>query len=203
MKSKRGAYKKRLFHLLGMLTLGLLVLQLLVLLVSWLITAAIPDSSVRSLLSAEGMRWFVGHLAVNLQSPILVALVLVSVAGGSVARAVGAYRRSPSAAAVRAVLVELLLFLVVALLLTAIPHAMLLSVTGSLFPSSFSDGLLPLSCFIVTVCSLTYCMVSREVRTVAAAYEVLCHGAKYLGLLLPLYIVGAQLCYSLLFVLGY
>lgn len=203
MKNSCSRNKFSVYHLLGMVTLVLLALQLLLVLVSWLVTAANPQTSVHSLLSAEGVRWFVGHLTSNLQTPALIWLMLVSLSGGTLVRAVTAYRQSPSRPAMRVVAVELVLFLVVALLLTAVPHAMLLSVTGSLFPSSFSDGLLAMTCLIVAVCSLTYSMVSRQVRTIGGAYEMLCYGAKFFGVLVPLYVAGAQFFSSLLYVFGY
>lgn len=203
MKNSRSRNKFSLYRLLGMATLVLLTLQLLLVLVSWLVTAADPQAPVHSLLSAEGVRWFVGHLTSNLQTPALIWLMLVAVSGGTLARAVTAYRQSPSRPAMRVVAVELVLFLVVALLLTAVPHAMLLSVTGSLFPSSFSDGLLAMICLVVMVCSITYCMVSRQVRTIAEAYETLCYGTKFFGVIVPLYVAGAQFLSSLLYVLGY
>ena len=44
----------------------------------------------------------------------------------------------------RIALVEFIVYVIVMILLTAIPHAILLSVTGQLFPSSFSSSFIPL-----------------------------------------------------------
>ena len=58
----------------------LIVLQLLLVLVSWLLTAAMPDLAMRSLLSPEGIRWFFGHFTENIAQPLLVWLILFHIA---------------------------------------------------------------------------------------------------------------------------
>ena len=191
-----------IYRVLGITTVLLLVLQVLLILVSWLVAAAAPQLMVHSLLSAEGVRWFVGHLSANLQTSLLVWGLLLSVSGGVFLRAWRIHRQSPSRPAVRVVVVELLVFLAVLLLLSSVPHALLLSVTGNLFPSSFSDGLLGMICFAITVCSLSYCAVSRNISTLADAYAALCSGVRYAALFLPVYIVAAQLFFSVLYVFG-
>lgn len=203
MKNSCRRYNSRVCRLLGGATLTLLAMQLLMVFVSWLITAAAPEAAVHSLLSSEGVRWFFAHFTRNLHSPVLVWLILVAVAGGSMARAYQAHRSSPSRTAMHVVIVELALFVVVLLMLSVVPHALLLSVTGSLFPSSFSDGVLAFVCLAITVCSLTYCIVGKQVDSVGEAYDVLCDGVRFSSVLIPIYIVAAQLYHSLLFVFGY
>ena len=61
----------------------LILAQIALVLVSWLITAAMPDVFPRSLLSPEGIRWFFGTFTANLQSPWLVWLLLISIAWGT------------------------------------------------------------------------------------------------------------------------
>lgn len=189
-----------IYKLFGISTLVLVVLQLLLVLVSWLVTAAATFPIIHSLLSAEGVRWFVGHLTFNLQSPVLVWIILVAIASGTIYHAWLAHSIAPSRSALHAVVVELVVFVVVLLLLSVTPHALLLSVTGSLFPSSFSDGLLPMLCFMATVCSLTYCVFTRQVRTIGEAYAILCTGLRWAVVVIPFYIVASQLFHSLLYV---
>lgn len=52
--------------------------QVVLILTSWLLTAAMPESFPRSLLSAEGIRWFFGRFVGNVESPLLVWLLLFS-----------------------------------------------------------------------------------------------------------------------------
>ena len=114
--------------------------QLLLMLVSWLLAAANPASGVRSLLSSEGLRWFLGHFSDVLGTPVLLCLLLLLMAYGSlkncgILQFKSSYRQS------RALIITLLLFVVyvgVIVLLVMIPHAVLLSATGSLWPSPFS-----------------------------------------------------------------
>ncbi len=201
MKNKHLHCYRAACRWLGWATLVVVCLQLLLFLVSWLIAATAPELMVRSLLSAEGIRWFVGHFMTNLQSPLLVWLLLMSIAGGAFDSALKAHRQSPSAYALHIVVIQLLTIVTLVLLLTIVPHALLLSVTGNLFPSSFSDGLIAILCFSVTLCSLTYCVASRHVTSVGDAYSVLCSGVRWFAVVIPLFVVSSQLYYSFMFVL--
>lgn len=102
----------------------------------------------RSLLSPEGIRWFFGTFTTNLQSPWLVWLLLISIAWGTL-RASGllkydhkVYRQRN---ALRLVCLEFVLFIGVMLLLTLIPHAILLNVMGGYASSSFPEASCPIS----------------------------------------------------------
>ena len=73
-------YKKVLAYLA--LLLG--IAEVVVILVSWLLTAAMPESFTHSLTSPEGIRWFTGHFVDHLTSVWLVWLVLISITIGVV-----------------------------------------------------------------------------------------------------------------------
>ena len=107
----------------------LILAQIVLVLASWLITAAMPDVFPRSLLSPEGIRWFFGTFTANLQSPWLVWLLLISIAWGTL-RASGLLKYDHKVYqqrnALRLVCLEFVLFIGVMLLLTLIPHAILL-----------------------------------------------------------------------------
>ena len=133
--------------------------QLILMLVSWLWSAAIPDSGVRSMLSSEGLRWFMGRFSEMVSTPLLSCLLLVAIAIGcflrcGVTRVFLAprisYRAHRALWMGGAVLVACV---VVMLLLTAVPHAVLLSATGELFPSPFSASLVPVLAFSVCASS--------------------------------------------------
>ena len=149
MKSKICAY--------AMLLLALA--QVILVLLSWLITAAMPDVFPRSMLSPEGIRWFFGSFTDNLESPWLVWLLLISIAWGTLQgsgilhydRTIYRHRN-----ALRLVSVEFVLFLSVILLLTIVPHAILLNVMGGIEASSFSRSILPYICLAIIVMSLIY-----------------------------------------------
>ena len=180
----------------------LILAQIVLVLASWLITAAMPDVFPRSLLSPEGIRWFFGTFTANLQSPWLVWLLLISIAWGTL-RASGllnydhkVYRQRN---ALRLVCLEFVLFIGVMLLLTLIPHAILLNVMGGLLPSSFSASIVPYCCFSLMVMSVSFGVMSDRMKGVASVYEALVSGVGKMGGLLLIYVIGAQLYHSIIF----
>ena len=72
--------KEKITTFLAYLTGGLLAAQALLFLVSWLVTAMMPDTAVHSLLSSEGIRWFFGSFVGNVASPVLVWLLILAMA---------------------------------------------------------------------------------------------------------------------------
>ena len=136
----------------------------LVLFLSWLIKAVRPDWPLRPLLSEEGVRWLFGHFTDNLLSPLLVWLLLglcaVSALRGShLPGAIRRLRSWPTMAyrerlALRSVLFEVVLVAAVLILLTVPSHAILLNVSGSLYPSSFSASIFAVGCLTVITASL-------------------------------------------------
>ncbi|WP_230204670.1 AbgT family transporter [Prevotella phocaeensis] len=103
--------------------------------------------------------------------------------------------------ALRIVIIEVILFLCVLLLLTSVPHAILLSVTGNLFPSSFSQSLIPCLSFACVVFSISYGVISGSFHSLHDVFESFTSQIPALAPLLIVYILAAQLFYSLKFVL--
>ena len=182
---------------------SLLAAQLLLMLVSWLLSAAIPTSGVRSLLSSEGLRWFLGHFSDVLGTPLLLCLLLLLMAYGSlkncgILQFKSSYRQS------RALIITLLLFVVyvgVIVLLVMIPHAVLLSATGSLWPSPFSAAVVPLFAFGVTLLSTVYGYVAGSYRNMSDVYQSLIDGIRCGAPWLLFYVLLGQIYYSLQFIL--
>lgn len=194
------ALKKFLPHV----ALGLFLLQLLLMLVSWLLSAAFPMSGIRSLLSSEGLRWFMGQFTAILSTPLLVSIVLLSMAYGVAARcwlsgAVVSDYRQRSARIITLLLLAVLVAAV--LLLAAAPHAVLLSVTGALWPSPFSRSLVPVVAFGITLLGGVYGVVAGRFNRLADLYEALVYGLRAGAPLLLFYVLLIQIYESLLFVL--
>ena len=189
---------------IGILAVLLLAAWLLLILVSWLIAAAMPQSAVHSLLSNEGLRWLFGSLLQNLTTPVLPALLLVSMAWGSLDESGLLQLRRPMTYrqhfALRIVALELIVIVAALLLLTAIPHAPLLSATGVLFPSSFSDSLLPVLCLIVIIVSLTYGIASEKFSSSLMLLDAPVSGIRKASPLFLLYVIAAELYASFCFV---
>ena len=190
MKSKICAY--------AMLLLALA--QVILVLLSWLITAAMPDVFPRSMLSPEGIRWFFGSFTDNLESPWLVWLLLISIAWGTLQgsgllhydRTIYRHRN-----ALRLVSVEFVLFLSVILLLTIVPHAILLNVMGGIEASSFSRSILPYICLAIIVMSLSFGVVSNRFMGVEAIGETLSDGIRQAEPYFVIYILVNQLYSSI------
>lgn len=194
--------KPNIYRLLPVAAGVLVLAQLLLMLVSWIWSAAVPASGVRSMLSSEGIRWFFGHFAEMLATPLLVWILLLAAAYGCVVSS-GLLRGQRAYRAQRARVVTMLfavIYVGVVLLMTVVPHAVLLSADGSLWPSPFSSSLVPLVSFGIMAAALIYGTVSGSFLTLGHAVQSLVRGLQSVAPLLLLYILLAQLYYSLSFV---
>ena len=190
-----------------------LLFQGILILASWLWTAARPESDVRSLLSSVGIRWFFGTFADNEASVLLVWLLLLSIAWGT-------FLQSGMAAAVRNIFhlqphqlssqkllaLEvaaglLIVELIVMLLLIFMPHAVLLSVTGNLFPGPFSASIIPAFSFMIVSSSVFYGMMGDNLHSLTEIFDCLCSCKKWIMPLLLFYITARELWCSLCYVL--
>lgn len=176
--------------------------QVLLVLVSWVITAAMPEVFARSLLSPEGIRWFFGHFTSNLASPLLVWLLLGSIAWGAV-RGSGVlhpdFTEYRQRFAYRLVGCELAVFAVIILLLTVVPRAILLNVMGGLLPSSFTSSLFPYLCFVATIAGMSFGWVSQQLRDLPSLLRALSGGIAEAAPLMVIYVLATQLVYSCLY----
>ena len=177
--------------------------QLLLMLVSWLLSAAIPMSGVRSLLSSEGLRWFLGHFSDMLGTPLFLNLLLLLMAFGCL-KGCGILHFKTTYRQSRALLIMLLLLVIyigVIVLLVMIPHAVLLSATGSLWPSPFSAAILPMIAFGVTLLSAVYGYVAGNYCHISDVYQSLIGGIRDGASGLLFYVLLGQLYYSLQFIM--
>lgn len=210
-------------RLLSYLALALLLALVVLVLVSWLLSAT-QGEGVRSLLSSEGIRFFFGGFTSILLKPLLVWLLLLSMAWGCLRHsgllmhppkgedleASGdAMRHSPSFEGIggsfRVRIFLLVIFVVyvgVMLLLTVTPQAVLLSATGQLWPSPFSHALVPMIAFGIILLSVAYGVLSRRFLSVADVCQSLIQGIVSAAPLLLLYILVMQLFGALQFVFG-
>ena len=195
---------------IGVVALILVVAELLLVILSWLLSATRLEG-VRSLLSSEGVRWFFGSFTEMVASPLLVWLLLGLCAWGCLQRS-GLLTFSPfhfftfsplayrDKIAMRVSLVFLIIYLVVIALLTLTPHAILLSATGSLFPSAFSRSLVPIVCFGLCLVSLVFGLISGRLHGLADILEALSTGIAQGAPLIIIYLFAIQLYESLRFV---
>ena len=184
------------------IVLALFGAELLLMLLSWILSAAMPMSGVRSMLSGEGIRWFLGHFAHVLATPVLVWLLLLAMAYGSI-RHCGIFEDRSSYRSRRALWLSalyLIIYIGVVLLMAVMPHAVLLSATGDLWPSPFSASLVPLVAFGLLSMGVVYGVVAGIFLSFSDVYDALLHGIRQAAPLLLFYVLAAQLYYSLRFV---
>lgn len=186
----------------------LLLAEVFLVILSWILSTMTADG-VRSLLSSEGIRWFFGSYTALLASPFLVWLLLMLVAVGSfqasgVARQFG-LRRHPFSyrerIAFRVAVGFLLLYLGIIALLTLVPHAILLSAAGELFPSAFSRSLVPVVAFGVSLFSVVYAVMAGR-HGLSDILGLLTIGIQRGASLVILYVLLIQFYESLRFVFG-
>lgn len=189
--------------------LGIGIAQVAVIFTSWIISAIMTSSSVRSLLSPEGIRWFFGHFVDNLLNPLLVWMLILSIA-------IGCFIASGLSTALRRFvrhkplsfrerlglqlsLMEFCVFIVAVILLALVPHAILLSAIGEMFPSSFSVSLVPIIAFCLGCLSITYGIVSGRLRTMSDVFSSLTLGITKMQPCWLYYILLVELYCSLRF----
>ena len=190
---------KKLFPYIA---LALALAQLLLILTSWVWSAAMPLSGVRSMLSSEGIRWYLGHFAELMASPFLVWLLLGAMAYGAVVRCRSLQGNSYRSSRARLIsMVFLVIYVGVVLLLTASPHAVLLSASGLLWPSPFSASLVPITVFGILLAAILYGVVAGTFQTLSEVYDSLVYGLRQCVPLLPIYVLFMQLFESFRFVL--
>ena len=200
---------KSLFNLnITFITCSLLLLQIMVVILSWMIKTIYPDFNGRSLLSGEGVRWFLGNFTNNVASNILVWIILIGLSWGAIraSNILQVFKRSHTLSyrerlGFRVVLIEIMIWVIVIVLLSFIPHAAMLSITGQLFPSSFSKSIVPLIAFIALFSSITYGLIIRRLRKGNLIIEALSNGIKQIAPYIIIYIILVQLIYSIKFVL--
>lgn len=201
-----NAWKRYLLrlHLLSGVVLALVFAEALLVLVSWLLSAT-TTGHVRSLLSSEGIRWFFGSFTAIIASPWLVWLLLLAMAGGCWWQS--GVLRTPligyrDRMALRVTVVLLIIYIGVVVALTAVPHAVLLSATGQLFPSPFSRALVPIVAFGILLLSAVYGWASGRFAAFSDVIDSLSFGIGRAAPLFILCVVFFQFYESLRFVFG-
>ena len=103
----------------------------------------------------------------------------------------------------RALFAAFALFVVMCLivfLLSFVPHAVLLGVSGSLYPSAFSASVVPVLTLMLVVISLAYAVVGGVYSSLSDIFRGLYVGVVVFATLFPLYVLVLQLYCSVCFV---
>lgn len=194
-------------HALHRLSVAVIAIQGLLVLVSWVVTAAWPELPLRSLLSAEGIRWTFSSATDNLSRPCLTWMILIGMSASLSYRS-GLWTglrdirhidyRCRTAMAV--CIGEFVLGTLILLWLTLSPHALLLGVTGHLYPSSFGHSLIPTLTLFLTVISATYGLMSKSIPSAGRVLKAMSQGIGATGPFVILYMLIAELTCSVAYV---
>ena len=193
---------------LGWLCLVTVIAETLLVILSWLLSAMRVEG-VRSLLSSEGIRWFFSSFSDLIASPVLVCLLVLMCALGCLQKSrmttIFSGKKSINfrdRLALYVALAFLLIYVVIILLLTLMPHAILLSATGHLFPSAFSRSLVPIIAFGISIFSVAFGLMSGVMRNLSDILQALSFGIAKGAPLLVFYLFAVQLVGCLRFVFG-
>ena len=197
---------KQLQRHLGVFIIILVVAQLMIILLSWLLSAALPDLSVHSLLSSEGIRWLFGQFSSNIATPLTAWLIVAVIAYGCLSSCGILELKHPldfrQRVAIRFVVFEIVVFVAIILLLTLMTHAVLLSIDGDICSGSLANSIIPYLSLVVCMTSITYAYLSGRCNTKAELFDMLCEGNRQLSPLFIIYVLLTQLVYSVLYVLS-
>lgn len=184
---------------------GIIISYIVIILGSWLWSAAMPFSSIRPLLSESGVRWFFGTFVMNLtNTPLLVWIILIDIAIGTCIRSglwpsirllvkSSAKLNTLQKRGLRSA-IELIIFETCVLSLLIFPRrAILLSVTGDLYPSSASASLVPIVAFMILSSSLSYGLLSGTIHGYRDAVACALKGGGNLKTILCFYVLLMEL----------
>ncbi|MDO5447147.1 MAG: AbgT family transporter [Prevotellaceae bacterium] len=185
---------------LSKIILLLICFQALLILFSWIGDAY--GMSVHSLLSASGTRWAFGKLTAAIATPYLVWLLIIGATYGIM---VGAgYNFHPTTyrhrLAWRTVFALFILFVASIILLAFVPHAVLLNVAGSLYPSPFLSSIVPFCALFLIVASMLYGSIVGRYHNFSAVISALCKGISLFAPIIVLYLIVAIFVQSLIYV---
>jgi p-aminobenzoyl-glutamate transporter AbgT len=102
--------------------------------------------------------------------------------------------------AVRLVSLEVIIFVIIIVLLTSVPHAVLLNIDGHIFSKNFLMCMISYISFVILVISSTYSISVGRISSIPGLFAFMCEGIKKAAPIYIIYILAAQLYYSIIFV---
>lgn len=186
------------------LCLALALAEIVVIVGSWVIGVLMPDSGMRSMLASDSIRWFFGNFTSFVSGKVLAWILLLSMAWSSV-KACGIFSKRHNLSlndkvAMACALGAIVFCVAMVLLLTVVPHAALLSVSGSLYPSPFSKSLVAVVAFVAIFTSIVYGVMSGNYHRVADVFVALRDGVVRSAWLVVIYVFAAQLFYTIYYI---
>lgn len=177
--------------------------------ISWILSAMGVDG-IRSLISSEGLRWFLGNYTQITATPLLAWMLLLAIAysslhGSGLAQTLcktikGEKPEFRQRLGLRVTLTAFIIVIAIVASLLLTPHAVLLSPAGDIFPSPFSRSIIPLLAGSVTLLSFIYGLAAGTINNITTAFTTLYCRIPALLPLFILYVFAVQLHACILFV---
>lgn len=204
--------RNRFQTIASFLVLAVVVLELMLIVGSWLGSAVTTSLSIRSLLSAEGVRWYLGAYSEVMATPVLVWLLSVGIAYGLLLRSellnamLRSLRSEPMGyferLSLRATSVVFCSLVGVVIFITFAPHAVLLSATGTISNSSFSAGIVTIVGFLLSITALTYGLCASQFKSLNSIFDAMVYGVTQMVPLVILYLFIAHLILTIGYVVS-
>lgn len=207
MNSKKNIVQRALFFA----TAFACIAEVFIIFLSWMLCTVYPEIPIRSMLSDEGIRWLFGHITENINGFIIIYIIMIGMTYGTI-KASGFIGRIKRLAkhkeetdyrdkmAFIAICAELTIYVLSMALLALKPHAILLSATGNLYPSSFSVSIIPSLCSIVCLMMWTFAFFTKSMTSVYNCISSLVDGIKAVAPLIVAYIFIWQLIQTIYFI---
>ena len=195
----------RALRIMALLAALLFVAGIAIMIGSWILGALMPSAHQASLLTGEGIRWMFRHMAKGLLSPLLAWIVIAGISWGLAKRSgLGqpALKSHRGRMALMASSGFLLLYIIIIIMLTVPSHAVLLSSTGSLFPSAFSEAIIPLVCLGIALFSVVFGIASGEYTGIESLFDAAVEGIRWAAPVIVVYIFAIQCWNMLIYVLN-
>ena len=186
----------------------LAILLILLVIGSWLVSILFPALEVRSMISGEGARWFLGTYSSFLASAPTSWMVIIGVTWGVMSESgmircvADKHRKYRERLALYSAIVLFSLYVIAVALLSVVPHAVLLSADGNLFPSPFSRSIIPMSRFGLFLSSAIFGIISGNTPRPSDVVLAMLSGITSVAPILVIWLFLSQFVMSLRFVLG-
>lgn len=181
---------------------ALVTAQTALVLFSWIMSAAMPDSGVRSVISGQSVRFFLGGYAGLMGTDVLVWLLLLAMAYGSVKHS-GLATARPGHALYIAV-AAFVLFCALYALMSLPQHSILQSATGELFASHtpFMKSLIPSLALMLCLTASVYGALAGVFASLADICRALFKGIADAAPLFLYYVLITQIYYTVTYMTG-
>lgn len=203
----RDQHRHKTIHVCAFI---LLFLQVITILTSWIYGALYPQLNIRTLISAEGLRWYIGCMTDNIAQQPVAWIILLSMTWGiltqsclpkSLCKLKRGENNYMEKFALKISFWVFLSTIAIIIYLSATPHAILQSITGDVIPGSLSHGSIPILCVMVGITASVYGFLSGNFNRLSDLFESCAIGISIASRYWVLYLLFIQLYCSIKFVL--